>query len=318
MEEQKFFRPEGSDPDGLLLFEDSILLIRNRAGGDSHFNIWSIRQKKNLGPLLLPGREKNQSLGFMSYGIYKNKLWVNDIMKNDILHLNIDDVRQEKESSAYPVPTTYYWMQMQNDSIVAMSGDYDSNYKVSLFNIYSGKVINQLIPYSSGNGTTIPREQKSAYESSLFMKPSGEKCVQACRYADQIEIMDLNYQLSKIVKGPEGFEPDVMVVTDITGKEVSTRNDDTRFAFVRGKTTNEYIYLLYSGHNHMSEHRDLGSYLYIYDWEGKPVKKLKFTSDVTDFAVTNDNKTIYAYHPDSRFIMKSTVVTAVSGAGREN
>ena len=307
LKEQRLFNPEGISPDGILLYKDSLLLIRNAPGAPTHFTLCNIREKKITGMFLPAGRQKNQSLGFLSYGIYNNKLWVDDMVKEKIICLDLNNIPVTGETKEYKMPAFYYSVQMLNDSTIIGSGDYDSDYKISLINLLSGKVINQMTPYQSDSGDPESREQKMAYESFLFLKPSGEKCISACRYADQIEIVSLNNKSSKIVKGPEGYVPDVLVATGNDGKKLSTRNQNTRYAFVKGKTTNEFIYLLYSGNNHLSEHLNYGRYLYVYDWEGKPVQKLTFADDVLDFAVTSDNKTIYAYHPGSKFIMTSNL-----------
>jgi hypothetical protein len=293
-------------PDGLTLLNDTLLVIRNATGqSTNHFTLWNTKQKKIVGTLLPAGRKQGQSLGFLSYGMLNNKIWVSDIIKDKILLLNLDTAKADNNPIEHSVPLFYYSVQMLNDSMLVGTGDYDSDYKISLLNLSSGKVAGQMIPYKSGDGSPMTREQKMAYESFLFLKPSGERCVLACRYADQIEIVDLKTASSKIVRGPEGYTPEVMVAMGNDGKKLSTRNEDTRYAFVKGKVTNEFIYLLYSGNNHLSEHLHYGRYLYVYDWEGKPVQKIRFTDDVLDFAIASDNRTIYAYHPQKKSITVS-------------
>jgi hypothetical protein len=91
-------------------------------------------------------------------------------------------------------------------------------------------------------------------------------------------------------------------MTQFDGKEVAARDNNTRFAFLRGKVTNRYIYLLYSGYNSESEHLHYGQQLFVYDWQGKPVEKIALQDDVLDFAVTADDKVLYTYHPRSKYI----------------
>jgi hypothetical protein len=194
-----------------------------------------------------------------------------------------------------------------NDSMLLCSGDCDSDYKIALLHLPSGNITEQLIPYSSNERGVVSRETKSAYESYLFVKPSGDKCVLACRYADQIEIVDISQKTSKIIRGPEGFTPDVVAVTDILGKRISTRGESTRYAFLGGQATDRFIYLLYSGNNHQTEHLYYGRYLYVYDWNGRPIQRLEFKSDVLRFAVSADDKRLYAYHPGDNSLTVSAI-----------
>lgn len=309
LDEKQLCKLDAVKPDGLMLINDSLLLIRNYLGSTEHFNLFDVNQKVILSSLLPVGRKKDESLSFLSYGQCGNKLWVNDIVKEEVLLLNLDSIAINKNTVEYKMPVFYYSVQMLNDSMLIGTGDYDSEYKISILNLFSGKIIDQLIPYKSQNGGSVSREKKMAYESFLFAKPDGGKCVLACRYADQVEIVDIKNKTSKIIKGPEGYEPDVLVATGNDGKKLSTRNKKTRFAFVRGKVNNDYIFLLYSGNNNESEHLDYGRYLYVYDWKGNPIQKLKFSSDVVDFAVTADNKILYAYHPGKKLIMMSNLFT---------
>ena len=85
---------------------------------------------------------------------------------------------------------------------------------------------------------------------------------------------------------------------------ISARGNDTRYAFVRGKTTNEYIYLLYSGNNHEGINRSYGRYIYKYDWDGNPIERLELPEYSRDFAVTSDDRIIYTYDPKDKMIKK--------------
>lgn len=290
--------------EGLALYADSLLLVRHANGQPYHFSLLDIKHATPVSSAIPVGNKPGQSTGFIAYGLQYHLLWVYDLLKDKIIVHNLAKTGPEKERTAreYALPVFYYSAQLLNDSTLLGSGDYDSPYKLSLIDLATGQPGEQLIKYDPG----LSRAQKSAYESFLFLKPTADKCVLACRYADQIEVVDLTTRRSIIVNGPEHYKPDVMVMTGNDGKELSTRNGRTRFAFVRGKVTNQYIYLLYSGNNHESNHHSQGKYLYVYDWQGNPVQKITLGSYAVDFAVTQDDATLYTYHPSTQSIQTTS------------
>lgn len=306
LEETEFLKINSLSPDGLSLYADTVLFIRNTARSSKHhFSLFNLKSKGFLHSSLEVGRKPGQSLSFVSYGIANGYLWVYDVIKDKIILTRLDNVVRGKIDSANesPISTFYYAIQLLNDSTIIASGNYDADHKVFQLNLSTQQIEKQLAPYSTDPATPYSRAQKMAYESFLFLKPSNDKCVLACRYTDQIEIVDLSTQTSKIIKGPESFEPDVVIMKGNDGKELSTRGSDTRYAFVKGKVTNKFIYLLYSGNNHESEHLYYGKYIYVYDWNGNPVQKIKLKDYILDFVVTQDDSIIYTYNPDSKYIM---------------
>lgn len=294
---------QGIFPDGILLLNDSSLMIRSIPGRSPyHFQVMNLKEQGIKKMLLPAGRKHGQSMGFLSYGILNGKIWVNDIIKEKVMLFDTIGGQQFQE---FPIPVFYYSTVLLNDSVLLGAGNYDGQFKLESFDMKTGMLLKQLIPYSTDLAYFVPREQKMAYESFLFLKPAGDRCVLASRYADQIEIVDLNNNVSKIIRGPEGFGPDMVVANGNDGKKLSTRNSNTRYAFVKGKTNNKFIYLLFSGHQHESEHLHYGNCIFVYDWEGHPVKKLQFKDDILDFDITSDNSILYACHPKGNFISKT-------------
>jgi hypothetical protein len=253
-----------------------------------------------------------QALSFLSYGIENGMAWVYDINKSAIIFSNVDQYKSTDSSNGgapKPVPGFYYSVQLLNDSSLIGSGDYDSplDYKIAILNLNNQSIERRLIRYSQDSSSPYNRQRKMAYESFLFLKPSKNKCVLASRYSDRIEVIDLDSSKSKVVVGPEGFEPNMIVMTGSDGKKLSARSHDTRYAFVRGKTTDKFIYLLYSGDKDESEHAFYGHFIYVYDWNGSPVERLELSKPVLDFAVTSDDSMIYTYDPVSKTIRSGNI-----------
>ena len=293
-------------PSGLDLYNDSFLIVRNANNTSNyHFSIFNLHTKQFQLNVLGSGRKKGNSMGFLSYGILGDHLWVNDIIKEKLILTSLDSALYYKNDSSFTeiaVPTFFYSVRLLAPTELLGSGDYESENRLALLNLSTGVTERKMVPYSQDSTLHYTRPEKMAYESFLFLKPSQDKCVLAARYADRIQLFDLNSGTSSIIKGPENYEPDVSPMVGSDGKELSARNAKTRFAFVRGKTTNRFVYLLYSGNNHQSENHEYGKYIYIYDWSGTPVKKIDLPVYIVDFAVTSNDTTIYVCDPKSKSI----------------
>lgn len=312
LDETEYLKVTGLSPDGLLLYADSFLFIRNTANAANatkyHFGLFNLNNKSFQHFCLPTGRKSGHSISFLSYGLSNDYLWVHDVIKERMVLTDLDSVIPGRKDGTkeVPVPKFYYSLQLLNDSAIIAGGDYDGPHKVYHVNLAAPKIEKQIAPYSSDTAD-YPRTKKMAYESFLFLNPTGDKCALACRYADQVEIVDLTTQQSKTVKGPEGYEPNVIVMKGNDGRDLSTRGPHTRYAFVKGKVTNKYIYLLYSGNNHESEHLWYGKYIYVYDWNGNPVRRLELKNYALDFVVTHDDSRIYTYDPAAKYIMTANL-----------
>lgn len=296
------------------LYKDSIILMMTRGASKEkhHINMYDINKKAFLPGILEMGRKEGQSLTFFSYGIEKDFIWVYDVNKEQIISLKIDGLRNESAKHfAKPVkfPGFYYAVQLLNDTTLLASGDYSSplDYKIAMINLTTGKTSGHMVHYSSDSSKAFTRENKMAYESFLYIKPLKDKAVLACRYADQIEIVDIKAKQSKVVRGPEGFEPKLEVMLDHAGKRIAVRGEETRYAFVSGKVTDQFIYLLYSGNTDNTDHLFYGSIIYVYDWNGKPIKSFSLKNDIKDFAITANDSLIYTFNPKTKIVSRANI-----------
>ncbi|MNY63372.1 hypothetical protein D3C86_2003170 [compost metagenome] len=85
------------------------------------------------------------------------------------------------------------------------------------------------------------------------------------------------------------------------------RNENTRFAFLNGVANDQYIYLLYSGKKEKDGNQNEGSYIYVYDWNGEPVTKLKLNTNISCFDISKDNNYIFAYAINNKSILKAKI-----------
>lgn len=230
LNEANYFEIENLMVNGLVLYQDSLLMLRNASTNSKwHFSVLNLNNKQFLSSVLGSGRQSEQAMAFMSHGISDQNLWVFDIIKNQILITNLDSIGygKTKFKQSIDMPVFYYSVQLTNNNELIGSGDYDDNYRLTKIDLSTGKKIKQLGLYNTDSTNQFTRPEKMAYESFLFLKPSQDKAVLAGRYSDRIQVFDFNKGSDIIIKGPENYEPEVLTMKGNDGKELSTRGQNT-------------------------------------------------------------------------------------------
>jgi hypothetical protein len=154
---------------------------------------------------------------------------------------------------------------------------------------------------------------KDGYRSLMATKPIGNKILLAYRYEDIIEIYDLNSGLNKAVHGPDQIVLDFIPTKIHTSRHVFMTTKDTRRAYARPTVTNKYIYIPYSGQRKGSkshEERFKWNYqnvIHVFDWDGNPIKRLLLNDYVSSIAISEDDKILYAFNPETGYLIKANL-----------
>ena len=296
-------------PDYIDVYNDSLLCFTSTLGEKGHhIALYQLSEKTFLPPILRVGGKDGQTLGYNTFGFEQGYLWNYDPGKEKIIFTRLDSLHEAGAShfiKEMPVQGFYYSPQLVNDSTLLTSGNYfhsHDDYKLATLDMTSGKSYNQMAPYSADSSKPYTTPQKMSDESFLFLKPSKNKCVLAYRFTDRIELVDLDSRKSTIIRGQDMFEPRMKVMTRRNGTKIAYPGDESREAYVRGQVTDKYIYLLYSGNLPGGENLFYGKYIHVYDWDGKPVKRLELDNYTKDIAVTANDSLLYMYDPKSTII----------------
>ncbi len=133
----------------------------------------------------------------------------------------------------------------------------------------------------------------SAYPATLKKHPGQNKYLVAYSSICRLEIFS-DDTLFKVIKGPGNFVPDYNFIKD-HGIYLPNLKEETQFAFTRSKVTKDHIFLLYSGNDHFNT---CGNKLLVFDWQGRPVKKLLLPSDACNFSVRANGSDVTVYLMD--------------------
>jgi hypothetical protein len=291
-----------------IFLVDSTFYMRNDIDdGGHHITAYSSNGKKNGREYIKTGGGAGHVAGGMSAGFWNSrKMWVHDLVLNKIVIADGFDKSPDKDHIRiyeYKLPFDFYWIDMVDSNHVVGVGAGTDNSKSKLHEVElsTGKIVGNYGTF--GNPPTgIPLNSwKMAYQAFVYAKPGGDIVAMACRFSDQVEFFNRKTGTDKIVKGPENF--------DVAFKPIQAGNfwamqrvDETRFAFQNGMATEKYLYLLYGGHNHEDPKINKGRSIYVYDWDGNPVRKITLSNYVTAFAVSNDGKTLYCDNGDGTIL----------------
>jgi len=291
---------------GMLKLVDSTLIIFNvQPGANNFLNNYSLNSGVLSNGYFSKGRGPNEVMGPRAIGVNGNSLWLQDITLRKVCTIDKGKVINTIKSASfnkYPLENHYYMIDFKDSLHFFGIGYVDSEFKIQEIDLVSGKIINEYGKIEVKPGDISLQLYKSIYQSFIFTKPTGDKLVLPYRYIDAIEIFNIETGSSFAIHGPEGY--DVKYEPLPNGM---SRTDETKFAFVNGTVTNEYIYLAYSGRTRKSPNSYDGSYVYIYDWDGNPIRKLVLNRYIQGLAVSKDNGTLYAFDVNTGFLIQAKI-----------
>jgi len=291
---------------GMLRFVDSTLIILNvQPGANTFLYYYSLNKSGLSNGHVGKGRGPGEAMAPIAIGVNGNRLWLQDITLRRVFVIdkrNLINKTTHVSFNEYPLKNDYYMIDFKDSTHFFSVGFRDSKYKIQEIDLISGKVINEYGKIDKTPGNVSLRLFKSIYQSFIFTKPTGDKLVLPYRFLDAIEIYNINTGSSVAIHGPEGFNVEYKPMGDLMIK-----TEKTKFAFVNGTVTNEYIYLAYSGISRYNPDYYYGNCIYIYDWDGNPIRKLILDRYIQGMAVSKDNKTLYAFDVNSGFLIQAKI-----------
>ena len=291
---------------GMLKLVDSTLIVFNVQPGVNNFlNSYSLKSGILSNGYMNKGRGPGEVMGPRAIGVNGNSLWLQDITTKKVFTIDKRKVINPVipvSFNEYPIKNHYYMIDFKDSLHYFGVGSVNSRYKIQKIDLISGKVVNEYGKIEKTPEDLSLQLYKSVYQSFIFTKPTGDKIVLAYRYLDAIEIFNTETKSGVAIYGPERYNVKYEPLPN-----GMSRTDETRFAFVNGAVTNDYIYLAYSGRTGKSPNPHDGNCIYIYDWDGNPIRKLILNKYIQGMAVSKDNKILYAFDVNTGFLIQATI-----------
>jgi hypothetical protein len=155
-------------------------------------------------------------------------------------------------------------------------------------------------------------DSKDLIERNEYLKSETPLLCQAKFYSHPSKNLICSFQSKSAVMAILKIENNNLKIKDFTwwnsqGEQVKDENKisfipkkGSKNGFITADVTNKYIYSLYSGKvintSSIKELSDsfLSKYIYVFDWEGKPVKRYELDQEVRSITVDEKNNILYA------------------------
>ncbi len=273
------------------------------------FSIYNPESKKIENTFVKMGTKNNEAIAPLSSGVLNNEtVWLHDLSLAKIVQYKIPT--NTKDSLSYvtnKIDASYYSSQLVNQNTAYGFSPHNNRLdKIQEINFINKKETDLYGAFEKMPNNFTDGSWKHAHEGFLFSNPTKNKFVFACKLMDKFYILDTLTKKSYTIVGPHHHKLNVKPVK-MNGMDIAMTDEKTKLAYLNGYCTKQYIYLLYTQSYDMQPKGDQGTAIYVFDWNGNPVASLTFKNGITAFAITNDDKKLYAFEPDTQEIISATI-----------
>jgi hypothetical protein len=299
------------------------LLVAITVNSDSIVSVIDLETGKSLLKCCRNGRGPDDYLRFYTQKqfVIRNGhicLWTSDLdVKERLLDITESVKKQE---AVFEESWVYNRELLQNDGILQLpSGErfakFPITYEDARDNIFfppkyiyfspDKKEIKKL-KFFSGDRFSLSKSGSMALKALMFngtlrIKPDGTKAVDAFRYTEHINFIDLvksvGFSMSYTRKGLSIDDAASASITNLQEKYVEVYNDVA--------VTDEYVLALYSGKPEALDGTTVPntkSAIRIFDWEGKPIALINVDRELASIAYDQRTKKVYALDFEEKIV----------------
>lgn len=280
---------------------------------DSILNIFSTRSKEYLGNYISRGSGPNELITCSSMTESNNSksFWTFDISSRKFSECNIDSLLNNNTK----FNKTINFNKIKSELIAINQPQWISDntlicnslfkYNERFFILDKELNIKKKV-YNSNLNIHEKFSEKilgDIFSSFIDIKPDRSKIAVAGRYLDLLEIYDNNGDLLTMTKGPTKDFNFKFDIENSLNQGSLIKLPETKRGYIGIKTTNNYIYLLYSGKDRKNpDHYSFSNIIYTFDWNGNPIKKYELDAQISSFEIDEKENKIYGLHHDSYII----------------
>ncbi len=284
-------------PTHVYLLDDYLIIFENKS--DKILHLFNLKNKKYQGAYIDKGQgpgevafpwslSKEGNKEFILYDAQLRKILgyqIDSLINNDSFFLE----QKFNQSGATNFVTTFDDTYFFTD---------ESNFNNSIYSIGINTESSQINGYGKPPVLVSASDSDAikATAASTFMAAKNGTFVLAYRLSPRIEIFNYKNNEWKTIISPENFEIDYTVASE-EGETFFAVNKNTRLAYLDVVLTDKYIYALYGKNKLLESMYGKGRTIYVYDYDGNPIKKLVLDKDIVFFDVKND-ESIYALSVD--------------------
>tara|TARA_R110002074_G_scaffold84259_6_gene187098 strand:- start:46481 stop:47488 length:1008 start_codon:yes stop_codon:yes gene_type:complete len=296
---KKYFDFLGGTPYNFIA-SDSGLYIHDVDGKDNKIVHFYNFQKQELTESFIgKGNGLYESFSPKSSSLKNEYFMIFDITMRKVIEKNLltGDFKEVK------VPNFFDKIKILNNEYLIGSGYKESIKKFQLLNRSNGELVEEFGDFTKFPENLNPEALKNYFQFSMEINPNESLVASAYRWHDCIEIFNIQTKESFSIKGPSQIDNFDALLVDQSGEFTFDRGPDILHCFISASVSKNYIYGLFSGKKDKEENAFFGKEIFIYDWNGKPIRKIMLDREVMTISISPDDKKLYAFDVDTSEVL---------------
>lgn len=298
-----------NNPFRIHLTDSTLITCDASSEQEIFFSMYDLERKKKIGEFIKRGSLDGQAISVLSNGYNEknNYVWLHDVKANKLIKQSIANKESSTEAPIVSVnlPNFYYALYpMSNNKILCAGLESSTDGKFFILNSTSGKVESKYGLYDDKPEGISLESWIEAKRGFLSVQKNEKNAALAYSFTDAIDFLDLQTGKTTTVRGPNKFNPEFNLLDSDFGNRVY-RTEKSRNAYLDGCSTENYLYLLYSGELENNPNKWSGKIIFVYDWEGAIIRQINLDSYVTCIAVSQNNEWLYAFNPVTKYIVRT-------------
>ncbi len=274
-------------PSTFSILDDRYLVLVNKKNHNI-IHLYNIEKRELIKSFGNKGKGPGEYMGISDilYEKRNNRIFIYDATQKKFDIVNLTDILRQKRFK--PNMTTKVsldggiplrWEIINSDTLLATGG---LNKRLCFYNSKFDTIKTE--GYIPGNFSDRKDIFKYLTSTDIVKNDDEKKIAFGNRTNDILEIFRFNGKIKKTIHGPDINKPGWLASSSIpTG-------------YFDLASSSKYIYCVYSGektNDKMDWIKTLGKNILIFNWEGKPIKKIELDHRIGDIVISEKNKTIY-------------------------
>jgi len=284
---------------GLMSRIDSILVLQDFKT-KKPFHFINLNNHKYLKSFGTRGKGPGEFIGLNTINSFDKKLWAYDITLSKYVSFDLDSIlkfgrskyRYSEEIIFTNDARKNYCPLFINDTLLSSLTFSNSKHRILLSNKADGQVSNELFDMIEPVEKTTPqRLHNESYHGVMEKHPLKNLLFIGSRYADLIEIYNLNSNKGIRIKTHDNFTPEFRI-DNSQGFPSIVYNGQWKHGYLDISVTENVVFTLFSGRTtgDYANRNSLGNTVLLYDWDGNYIASYSTDIDGHTIEAINDEE----------------------------
>jgi len=276
-----------------MVLMDSLLFVLDLKT-DNFVHVYDLNSKKMICEGVTIGNGPNEIVSADICPSYKKDHFC--LLEKSKSEVRLYDIRQLVEHNEWlPFSTITFEDQVtcaeiMSPSVIVAENMYDSLFKFNYYD-FNGKLTGKGGGYYQIMDGQSLQEHKDGY-MFRFVTNHKDRIFVTHVLTDMVEVYDGKGTLLKRMLGPDGFLPDVKMKNNGPYSVVAS-NSDSKDAYFNLRTAGDEVFIQYTGTVSGPTTPSIFDKLFVFDWDGKPLRRYRLSENTPFFVVDPVRRIIY-------------------------